>query len=124
MYYRMELTPLEAPCWAGWKELYINADGEAIMCDGNLDFLNGGFGNVRESSLSELWDSQQLRNRRDIVKKCTTPCMQNCYLRQESDSFFKISQKALQYALPKIQAKLSIKLPLKHLGRMEWERGG
>ena len=29
-YYRDELTPLEAPCWAGWKELYINADGQAI----------------------------------------------------------------------------------------------
>ena len=34
--------PLEAPRWAGWKELYINADGQAIMCDGKLDFLEWG----------------------------------------------------------------------------------
>ena len=27
-YYQEALTPLEAPCWAGWKELYINADGQ------------------------------------------------------------------------------------------------
>ena len=37
-YYSEDLQPLEAPCWAGWKELYINADGQAIMCDGQLDF--------------------------------------------------------------------------------------
>jgi MoaA/NifB/PqqE/SkfB family radical SAM enzyme len=85
-YYRDELKPLEAPCWAGWKELYINADGEAIMCDGALDFLNGRFGNVREQTLQQLWASPALRERRAVVKSCTTPCVQDCYLRQESDS--------------------------------------
>ena len=85
-YYREGLTPLEAPCWAGWKELYINADGQAIMCDGKLDFLNGAFGSVRERSLQELWNSETLRQRREVVKTCSTPCVQTCYLRQESDS--------------------------------------
>ena len=85
-YYRDGLEPLEAPCWAGWKEFYINADGQAIMCDGKLDFLNGAFGNVRDSSLSDLWNSETLRQRRSTVKTCQTPCVQTCYLRQESDS--------------------------------------
>ena len=85
-YYREGLTPLEAPCWAGWKELYINADGQAIMCDGKLDFLNGAFGSVREGSLKDLWNSDTLRSRRSVVKTCSTPCVQTCYLRQESDS--------------------------------------
>lgn len=85
-YYRDALKPLEAPCWAGWKELYINADGKAIMCDGSLDFLRGSFGNVREQTLQQLWASPALRERRATVKTCTTPCVQDCYLRESSDS--------------------------------------
>ena len=46
-YYRDALTPLDAPCWSGWKELYIHSDGSAIMCDGELEFLEGRFGNVQ-----------------------------------------------------------------------------
>jgi len=85
-YYRDDLKPLDAPCWAGWKELYINADGQAIMCDGQLDFLKGGFGSVREQTLKELWSSPALRERREVVRQCSTPCVQDCYLRGESDS--------------------------------------
>ncbi len=85
-YYAEGLTPLEAPCWAGWKELYVNADGTAIMCDGKLDFLAGSFGSVREHTLRELWASPAIAQRRAVVKTCTTPCLQNCYLRREADS--------------------------------------
>ena len=85
-YYTEALAPLEAPCWAGWKELYINADGQAIMCDGELDFIRGGFGNVREQTLQQLWSSSALKQRRQVVKQCTTPCVQDCYLRGQSDS--------------------------------------
>ena len=85
-YYTEDLAPLEAPCWAGWKELYINADGKAIMCDGKLDFLSGAFGDVRQQTLQQLWASPTLRERRAVVKSCTTPCVQDCYLRQRSDS--------------------------------------
>ncbi len=84
-YYRDELPPLEAPCWAGWKELYINADGEAIMCDGALDFRKGGFGHVRKQTLQELWQAPSLSARREVVKQCKTPCVQACYLRRQSD---------------------------------------
>ncbi len=84
-YYRDGLSPLEAPCWAGWKELYVNADGSVIMCDGKLDFLAGRFGSVREQTLRQLWASPALRARRSVVKQCTTPCVQNCYLRRDSD---------------------------------------
>ena len=85
-YYGDALKPLEAPCWAGWKELYINADGQAIMCDGGLDFIAGGFGNVRSQTLQQLWASDSLRARREVVVNCTTPCVQDCYLRASSDS--------------------------------------
>lgn len=84
-YYDGEMQPLEAPCWAGWKELYINADGRAVMCDGKLDFLAGAFGDVRKQTLRQLWQDPVLRERREVVKTCTTPCIQKCYLRPESD---------------------------------------
>lgn len=91
-YYRGQLPPREAKCYAGWKELYINADGHAIMCDGKLDFLNGEFGNVRQQTLQEIWQSAELRARRDVVKACSSPCIQDCYLRESSDSFLSILQ--------------------------------
>jgi len=84
-YYDGDMQPLEAPCWAGWKELYINADGQAVMCDGKLDFIAGAFGDVRQQTLRELWADPTLRQRRQVVKTCTTPCIQKCYLRPESD---------------------------------------
>ena len=93
-YYRGALSPMDAPCWAGWKELYINADGQAIMCDGELDFLNGAFGSVREQTLKQLWSSPQLKQRRAVVKRCTTPCVQTCYLREESSSMLSMSRVA------------------------------
>jgi hypothetical protein len=84
-YYREGLRPLDAPCWAGWKELYVNADGTVIMCDGKLDFLAGRVGSIREQTLRQLWTSPAIRARRRVVKACSTPCVQNCYLRRDSD---------------------------------------
>ena len=93
-YYAEDMTPLEAPCWAGWKELYINADGKAIMCDGQLDFLAGAFGSVRDHTLQELWQLPALRERRQVVKSCDRPCNQECYLRGSSDSMRDIARDA------------------------------
>ena len=93
-YYQEAMSPLEAPCWAGWKELYINADGQAIMCDGELDFLAGAFGSVREHTLRELWQLPELQERRRVVKSCSRPCNQECYLRGSSDSARDIARDA------------------------------
>ena len=91
-YYRDELSPLDGKCYSGWKELYINADGRAIMCDGKLDFLNGAFGDVRRQTLKEMWTGPEIAKLRDNVKRCTTPCIQDCYLRRRSDSAFRIAR--------------------------------
>lgn len=105
-YYQEDLKPLEAPCWAGWKELYINADGAAIMCDGKLDFLAGKFGNVRERTLRQLWASPALRARREVVKRCTTPCIQTCYLRRESDSAAKLAFEGAKLVAERVSDRL------------------
>lgn len=105
-YYRDGLRPLEAPCWAGWKELYVNADGAVLVCDGKLDFLNGRFGDVRRQTLRDLWDSPALRARRRTVRACTTPCIQNCYLRHDSDHLSEILPRLAAEALPPARARL------------------
>lgn len=114
-YYREGLRPLEAPCWAGWKELYVNADGSAIMCDGKLDFLAGRFGSVREHTLRELWASPALRARREVVKACTTPCLQGCYLRRESDSAPALAREALAHATAGARSALARLRPLRRV---------
>lgn len=106
-YYQDDLTPLQAPCWAGWKELYINADGRAIMCDGQLDFLAGAFGDVRRQTLQELWRSPALRQRRQVVRSCTTPCVQDCYLRRQSDSGRALLMDAGRLAARKLRSNVS-----------------
>jgi MoaA/NifB/PqqE/SkfB family radical SAM enzyme len=110
-YYQDDLSPLEAPCWAGWKELYINADGEAIMCDGALDFLRGGFGNVHKQTLQELWASPALRARREVVRQCSTPCVQDCYLRGESDSSVALVADATRLAVRRVHSQIGRLLP-------------
>jgi MoaA/NifB/PqqE/SkfB family radical SAM enzyme len=97
-YYREGLSPLDAPCWAGWKELYVNADGSVIMCDGKLDFLAGRVGSVREQTLRQLWRSPAIRARRAVVKQCATPCIQNCYLRRDSDRLAPLATELVQHA--------------------------
>jgi len=133
-YYTDELGPLEAPCWAGWKELYINADGAAIMCDGKLDFLAGAFGNVREQSLRQLWNSPALGERRRVVKSCRTPCIQQCYLRQESDSARELASDAARIVSAQVGAtirrglgaierhpEMTLRLELSDVCACDWE---
>ena len=105
-YYRGQLAPDDAQCWAGWKELYINADGQAIMCDGKLEFVNGAFGNIRKQTLKQLWTSNELKARRQTVKRCDTPCIQNCYLRRESDSLTAIGSQTLHALTSRTASKL------------------
>ncbi len=119
-YYRDTLQPLEAPCWAGWKELYVNADGSTVMCDGKLDFLAGRFGSVREQTLQQLWASPVLRQRREVVKACTTPCMQSCYLRRDSDSAMGIGRAALGILGDAVKDRLKRLKP----GRVQRIEGG
>ena len=106
-YYQTGLEPLEAPCWAGWKELYINADGQAIMCDGKLDFLGGAFGSVRDHTLRELWQLPELKQRREVVKACATPCNQKCYLRESSDSLRALAVDATVHVAERAAGRLS-----------------
>ncbi len=90
-YYGGTLRPLDAPCYNGFKELYVNADGEGLMCDGHLEFLSDSFGNVRRQGIREMWSSPAARRMRGKVIRCTHACTQDCYRREASDSVRRIA---------------------------------
>ncbi len=93
-YYRGQLQPIDAPCYNGFKELYINADGAGLMCDGKLEFLSDSFGNVRDEPIRAMWASPRARRMRRKVLDCTHACTQDCYRRRESDSLAAIARGA------------------------------
>lgn len=103
---RGELQPLDAPCWAGWKELYVNADGRVLLCDGKLDFLEGAFGSTRLQTLQELWSAPELRVRREVIKRCRTPCAQTCYLRPQSKSARLLGEEASRLLIDRVRPRL------------------
>ncbi len=105
-YYRGELTPLDAPCYNGFKELYINADGDGLMCDGRLEFLSDSFGNVRTQEIRAMWMGAKARQMRRKVLSCQHACTQDCYRRRESDSLRAISHGAASRLLDDLIERL------------------
>ncbi len=85
-YYRHRVEPHRAKCYNGFKEMYINSDGETLICDAHLNFTKESYGNVRQRSLRELWEGAKARELRKNVVDCTSPCIQDCYLRRDSDA--------------------------------------
>ena len=103
-YYRHTLSYKEAPCYNGIKELYINVDGEVLMCDTKLNFLAGKCGNIRNIPLKKIWFSKQAWKRRRAIYNCKHACIQDCYRRSDADNLLPIiigMTKELKAALPK-----------------------
>ncbi|MBL7147679.1 MAG: radical SAM protein [Nanoarchaeota archaeon] len=84
-YYSKTLDSNELKCYNGLKEFYINSDGNGIMCDGKLNFIANKMGNIRKDSLKNIWKSKKAKEMRKKIKNCKHPCIQECYLRQDSD---------------------------------------
>lgn len=105
-YYRGKVTPHEAPCYNGFKELYINADGRGLMCDGKLNFDADSFGNARTQTLKEMWTSMKAHEMRKKVLGCTHACIQGCYLRADSDDLKKIATGASRAFLSELRNEL------------------
>ncbi|MCG3174629.1 MAG: Coenzyme PQQ synthesis protein E [Myxococcota bacterium] len=98
-YYRGQLKPHNAICYNGFKEFYINANGDGLMCDGHLNFTADTFGNIRHMTLKDMWTSPKARRMRDKVIHCGFACIQDCYLRHDSDSLGGIGRRAGGQAL-------------------------
>ncbi len=107
-YYRGQLEPLDAPCYNGFKELYVNADGEGLMCDGQLEFLSDSFGNVRTQPIREAWSSPEARAMRRRVIDCRHACTQDCYRRRESDALGAIAGGAARAAWRRLRDRSGV----------------
>ncbi len=110
-YYRLQVQPHEAPCFNGFKELYINADGRALMCDGRLNFDADSFGNARTQTIKEMWMSVKASEMREKVLGCTHACIQGCYLRPESNDVATIAHNASRAFLVEVKEALKTRSP-------------
>lgn len=52
-------------CFAPWELLFINSRGEALACCILASFYENVLGNVRDTSLEELWNSEKMREFRE-----------------------------------------------------------
>ena len=106
-YYRGQVRPPDAPCYNGYKELYLNVNGDGLMCDGRLDFTNGSFGSARRQPIREMWTSPAARAMRRRVAGCRRACLQDCYLRRESDDLGHVLGEVARGSLSRLGIALS-----------------
>ncbi len=66
----------ETPCNLGNTIIHVNPKGEIYICC-EMEPI----GNINESDISEIWNSQQAENVREKIKLCKRNCagMVNCY---------------------------------------------
>lgn len=61
-------------CEVAYKKFTIHPFGDVIFC-GYLGFI----GNVKNSSIMEIWNSKKAKEARERMKKCRCNCMQGCF---------------------------------------------
>lgn len=95
-YYARTLHSTDVKCYNGLKEFYINSNGDGIMCDGELNFIADNMGNIRQTPLRIVWKSKKAKEMRQKIKNCEHQCVQECYLRQDSNSIKEVIKTFLQ----------------------------
>lgn len=65
-------------CLVGYTSLFISPDGQITMC------LYGNIGNVKDSSLKELWYSEKFDRVRKQMLACDRPCLNGCAQRHST----------------------------------------
>ena len=65
------------PCTAGFSDFYIDYNGDLHGC-GVL--VMKPFGNVRETPIDEIWNSEAALNFRKWLKKGTCHCYTSCHV--------------------------------------------
>lgn len=86
-YFRRKVKSLEYPCYGGYNRLQIVQEGKIYFCVSQSQY-EANFGNIKESSLKDLWFSKRARFYRKLIRKCKFPCLQWCSYR---DGFIELS---------------------------------
>ncbi len=61
-------------CLAGYNYFHIHKQGDVTVCG------KGPFLNVKQYSLRDIWHSLAFYKTRQRIKRCETPCINNCYV--------------------------------------------
>jgi MoaA/NifB/PqqE/SkfB family radical SAM enzyme len=69
----LNYLPPKHNCTVGFRNLYINHTGDVQLCP-----WFAPIGNVRESSLKDLWFSKTAANMRVEILACNKPCLSAC----------------------------------------------
>lgn len=96
-YFNGGLESWELPCYAGYNRLQIVQEGKIYFCipqenEKELGF-EAAFGDIRKSSLSDLWFSNDSVIRRKLIRNCNKPCLQWCSYRDRFIQFSDLFQK-------------------------------
>jgi len=70
-------------CFVGYSRMSISSFGHVYSCSEK-------FGEIRESSLKEIWYSKKAAEIRKKFNNCRKFCLQTCYARPDSESFYKV----------------------------------
>lgn len=79
----------EQTCGSHEKNLIVNQNGDVQLCFNMMSDLTNGkpLGNVRQSSLKDLWTGQFANDMRDIMSTCSLSCgMLSCHRKPVPDA--------------------------------------
>jgi len=88
-YFSLELLENPAPCTVAFEKLWIRANGDVKYCN------YGHIGNLKDSSLREIWNCDRIRKTRKAMLNCKFVCLLGCIY---SSSVFSIFKKGMRTA--------------------------
>lgn len=60
-------------CLAGYNYFHIHKSGAVTVCG------KGPFLNIKDRSIRDIWHGPEFCRTRKMIKKCRTPCINNCF---------------------------------------------
>jgi MoaA/NifB/PqqE/SkfB family radical SAM enzyme len=76
-YFEKRTESFWQPCTLGYRNLFIDQYGGVSLCN-----QFPAIGNVRDSSLKDIYYSQAARSQRAAIRQCKKVCMATCYVKR------------------------------------------
>jgi MoaA/NifB/PqqE/SkfB family radical SAM enzyme len=105
-YFRNKISKSQWKCFSGFKTAIIALCQHKEKAEFHTYICHGLCGNIREKSLKECWYSREAERLREGTKKCTSPCLQACHSRSESENLSGFSEEFLKSLKCEYDAKI------------------
>jgi len=102
-YFKGKIRNSSMGCYAGFMGPNICPDGEAFICKHLI-------GNVKHSSIKDIWQSRQARKVRKIAYNCKSPCLQHYAVRYSEANPFVATCRYLKESLDRRKKTNRIKI--------------